>query len=220
MKRNPKIPILTFYLSVKCVKNCIYIVKTIRRILFYYNIHFGFRKQRFLPIRNVIMNCLKCLAAALAGILVYTGVSIFAGQNGIKSFNQLDAQKMEISKQVASIEKINGELKLEKAALQYDPDVIAAYARKLGYVKEGEKLVKINGLKPFENTLYDTGTVLKDKEITYLPDSICKILGIIVFLMTMLLFIILDVMNGNFSFSKKKSTVVVQGIPVYDPKQI
>ncbi|MCF0241965.1 MAG: septum formation initiator family protein [Treponema sp.] len=151
----------------------------------------------------------------MAGILVYITLSIFAGQNGIKSYRQLEIQRMEISKRTAAILQINEELKLEKNALQYDTDVIAAYARSLDYVKEGEKLVKINGLKPFENTLFDTGTVLREESISYIPDSVCKILGLLIFTMTLILFFILDLMNR-----KNNPKISVQGIPIYDPKQI
>lgn len=163
---------------------------------------------------------LKLLASALAGTVVYVAVSVFAGQNGINSYKQLENQKREISKQAAKIQNINDELVLEKNALSNDKDVIAAYARKLDYVKDGETLVKITGLKPFERTLYDTGSVLKRTEITYIPDDICKILGVVFFFMTMLLFLFIDLSNGNNPFVKKKKTNVITGIPIYGGKQI
>ncbi len=163
---------------------------------------------------------LKLLASALAGTVVYVAVSIFAGQNGINSYKNLENQKREISKQASDIQKINDELILEKNALSNDRDVIAAYARKLEYVKEGETLVKITGLKPFEHTLYDTGTVLKRSEITYIPDDVCKILGVVFFFMTLLLFLFIDLSNGKNPFVRKRKINVITGIPVYGGKQI
>lgn len=163
---------------------------------------------------------LKLLVSALAGIAVYITVSVFAGQNGINSYKQLEEQKREIAKQTSYIQSINDELKMERYALANDKDVIAAYARKLDYVKEGETLVKITGLKPFEHTLYDTGSVLKRSEITYVPEDICKILGIVFFFMVLLLFLFIDISNGNLVIRKKRKIEVVKGIPVYDLKQI
>ena len=74
------------------------------------------------------------------------------------------------------------ELSLELAALQNDKAVIAAYARKLDYVSNDEKLVKITGLKPAQTTLYDTGTVLRHTEPEYLSEDVCKIVSIFIFL--------------------------------------
>jgi len=169
---------------------------------------------------KLIMIHLKLLASALAGTVVYVTVSIFAGQNGINSYKQLEDQKREISRQANYIQNINDALTLEKNALSNDRDVIAAYARKLDYVKEGETLVKINGLKPFEHTLYDTGSVLKRTEISYIPDDVCKILGVVFFFLTLLLFLFIDLSNGNNPFVRKKEVNIIKGIPIYGGKQI
>lgn len=109
---------------------------------------------------------------------------------------------------------------MERNALANDKDVITAYARKLDYVKEGETLVKITGLKPFEHTLYDTGTVKKHTEPEYIPDDVCKILGIVFFFMTLILFFFIDLSNGKIVISKKKQVEVIKGIPVYAVKQV
>ena len=163
---------------------------------------------------------LKVLASALAGTVVYVTVSVFAGQNGINSYRQLENQKREISKQTVLIQNINDELVLEKNALSNDRDVIAAYARKLDYVKDGETLVKITGLKPFEHTLYDAGTVLRRTEVSFIPDDICKILGLVFFLMMLVLFLFIDLSNGKNPFARKYKVNVLTGIPVYGGKQI
>lgn len=163
---------------------------------------------------------LKLLVSALAGTVMYVAVSVFAGQNGINSYRQLELQKREIAKQTTIIQHINDDLNLEKYALSNDKDVIAAYARKLDYVKDGETLVKITGLKPFEHPLYDTGTVLRKTDVSYIPEDICKILGISFFFMTIILFFFIDLSNGNIVITKKKSVEVIQGIPIYDVKQV
>ena len=68
------------------------------------------------------------------------------------------------------IQKIHDELSLECTALEKDKDVIAAYARKLDYVSEGEKLVKITGLKPYEAPLYDTETIIRHAPIAFMSE--------------------------------------------------
>ena len=92
------------------------------------------------------MKTAKYLPALLAGTLAYSLLSIFWGQSGIWAQRQLEEQKKVISARTQEIQKINDELNLEKTAIRDDADVIAAYARKLDYVFENEKLVKIKGL--------------------------------------------------------------------------
>ena len=144
----------------------------------------------------------RFLLATFVGIFVYTLVSFIAGRNGVICYTQLNEQKKEISLQVANIQNINNELKLEFSALEKDRDVIAAYARKLNYVSNDEKIVKINGLKPYQSAIYDFG----------------KIFGLIFFSLTLLILLLVDIKNGTITFKKEKS--VIQGIPIYDMPQI
>lgn len=161
----------------------------------------------------------KYLLAVFIGTFVYVLLSVFIGQNGLHSFKQMEEQKRVISKQASDIQNINSELKLELAALQNDKAVIAAYARKLDYVTDDEKLVKITGLKPAQTTLYDTGTVIHHVENTYLSEKKCKMLGLFFFLLSLIICILSDISNGNIGNSKKKKALVA-GIPIYDVPQI
>ncbi|MBQ9631230.1 MAG: septum formation initiator family protein [Treponema sp.] len=130
----------------------------------------------------------KWLLAILVSCLVYTILSISAGETGIIAYNQLKMQKKEISLQAMQIQKINTELVLEKTALEKDKDVIAAYARKLDYVSPSEKLVKITGLRPYEASLYDTGTVVRRQAVSFMDEKFCKGAALIFFVLFTLLF--------------------------------
>ncbi|MDE5897888.1 MAG: septum formation initiator family protein [Treponemataceae bacterium] len=162
---------------------------------------------------------MKMLAAAFIGTLAYTAVSFLAGRNGIWGYNQLEGQKKEIARQANAIEAINAELVLEYTALLKDRDVIAAYARKLDYVGEGEKLVKITGLRPYQATLYDTGTVLRSAPCDYISETNCKIIGLVFFLLSLLLMVLFDVSSGRVSIRRERADVI-HGIPVYDVPQV
>lgn len=165
------------------------------------------------------MNHIKVLSSVFIGTLVYVMVAFVAGDNGILSYNKLNEQKMQIARQTEAIQNINNELSLEYAALLKDRDVIAAYARRLDYVGNGEKLVKINGLKASEKALYDTGTILLHKEYECLPERFCKAAGVLFFFLSALLMLLIDLSNGNITVSRKKKTAV-QGIPIYDLQQV
>ncbi|MCR5290691.1 MAG: septum formation initiator family protein [Treponema sp.] len=166
------------------------------------------------------MKCLPFLHAACLGTLVYVLVSITGGHDGIIAQKKLAEQKMNISLRTAEIQKINTELSLEYTAILKDPDVIAAYARKLGYVADGEKLVKISGLPLAPVMQYNTGTVLKRTEIICLPEWLCKAMGLATFVCAALFFLLYEYKRGMLFEPKKKKFETLKGIPLYDLPQV
>ena len=165
------------------------------------------------------MNRAKYLAAIFFGTFVYVLLSMTFGQNSLYCYNKMEEQKRIISRQTSDIQNINSELTLELAALQNDRAVIASYAHKLDYVSEGEKLVKITGLRPAQTTLYDTGTVLRHEEPEFISEKICKIVGLGFSLLFLLIFFLYDISCGNIVLGKNKKPIVT-GIPVYDIPQV
>jgi cell division protein FtsB len=134
---------------------------------------------------------IKVLVAVCLGTAVYVFVSLFGGQDGLWATRQLAAQRQQINAWTNDIITINRELSVEYTALKQDPDIIAAYARNLGYVNNTEKLVKISGLSPRGQVLYDTGTVLRRDEIVFFPEWVCKLSGIVVGALAFIFFVLL-----------------------------
>ncbi len=167
------------------------------------------------------MKCLSVLLAACLGTFVYVSTSITGGHDGILAEKKLAEQKRQLSVRTAEIQKINTELSLEFTAIQMDPDVIAAFARQLGYVGKNEKLVKITGLPSAPVMSYNTGTVLKHQSITCLPEWVCKAMGFTVFLCAFVFMLLLDYRHTAVRQSKRQKThKVSKEIPVYDLPQI
>lgn len=133
------------------------------------------------------------LSAALVGTIVYALLSMTVGSDGMWCYKQLEAQRRTISSRVASIQKINDELTKERMALERDRNVIAAYAHRLEYVKDNEKLIKMTGLKPYESTLYDTGTPLCRREIKCMSEAACKAAGLAFFVLVSLIMLLFDI---------------------------
>lgn len=161
----------------------------------------------------------KVLVSAFLGTLVYAVLVLYGGQNGVKSYNDLYEQKKIVARATTQMEFLNNDLTLESKALQKDKEVIAAYARQLGYVFPGEHLVKINGLSQYQSSLYDVGTVQKHTEGTYFSEQFCKFVGLLVFTVSLLVMLSVAFARGEVVF-RKKSNQIVQGIPVYDLPQI
>ena len=165
------------------------------------------------------MKRINFLIAIFVSTFTYVAISFIVGKNGLMVYNQLLQQKKEIARQTDLIQSINNELKLEYNALSKDMDVIAAYARKLDYVSDGEKLVKINGLKPYQNTLYDCGTILRRKDCFYLSENVCKVVSLVIGCLSFLIFFLFDLSRGNVKVKKNKEQVI-KGIPIYEVPQV
>ncbi len=161
------------------------------------------------------MERLRLLVAFFVGTFFYTVMSFIGGSDGIWAMKQLQEQKKLLSAHTATIEKTHDELSLEKIALQKDLDVIASFAKKLGYVSESEKLVKISGLASRETHIFDPGTLVRSREVKYIPEWLCKSSALTITLLVYFVLFLFDLQNGyiNFSIITKISQ---DGISVYD----
>ena len=146
----------------------------------------------------------KYLTVLFVGTLVYVIMSLCFGPNSLKCYSQMEEQKRIVSKQKAEIQSINTELTLELSALKSDKAVIAAYARKMDYVSDGEQLVKITGLKPYQNALYDTGSLVRHVEPDFVSEKLCKMAALCSAMLTLLLLLIFDFRNGKIRIFASK----------------
>lgn len=163
------------------------------------------------------MKCFRFLFAAFFGTLVYVLISVPMGNNGFLAEKKLKEQKQIISAHTASIENINSELTLEKNALEHDLDVISAYAKKLGYVSNDEKLIKVSGLPSRETHVFNPGTASYHKETVMLSESFCKIGALSVMVLVYLIFLIMDINRGAVDFSSIKNIFrSSESVTIYD----
>lgn len=168
---------------------------------------------------HFIMKRFTFLLPAFFGTFVYVLLSLAGGPNGFWAEKQLEEQKRVLSIHTVEIQKITDELSLEYIALQKDPDVIAAYAKKLGFVGEGEKLVKITGLQVSSSPLYNTGSVIKHQRIYYLSERVCKASGLVVFCLISIILILVHY-EHHLNLNDKNDYNAIKGIPVYDLPQV
>ncbi len=133
------------------------------------------------------MTRIKFMISVCIGTFIYILLSITAGRNGFYAYNQLYEQKLRLTSNVASLQKVNDQLSAEYDALKTDRAIIESYARNLGFSYENEKIIKISGIGILEHNVYDTGTVINVEEISFLPESICKIAGLTGFCISMII---------------------------------
>ena len=179
---------------------------------------------------NFIMEKMRFLLAACAGTLVYVIVSLLGGKDGVFANRQLEAQKALIMAHTAEVQKINDELTMENEILFRDSAAIIAQARQLDLILEGEKLVKINGLKGDGQPVYNTGSVMVRQDIFYLPEWVCKLFGVLVFVLVLLILVLKDFAHfpatakATHTLAKKESSGVYTpasaGVPIYDMRKV
>ena len=157
----------------------------------------------------------RFLIAACIGTFFYVIISFVGGKDGLWSTKHMTEQKMLLTANMNEILNTNTNLTLEKQALEKDTDVVGAYAQGLGYIYEGEKLMKISGLKPHENQIYDAGTVLKHVEPDFISERTSKGVGLIIFLFTYFVLLLIDFSRGKISFVTNKSAGTDKA-PIYD----
>ena len=144
------------------------------------------------------------------GVLVYVFSAMLGGKDGVWAAGQLQEQKRLMSAHTAEIQKLNDELTIECDSLRYDNDVIAAYAKKLGYVADKEFIVKISGLAQTQERLYDTGSVMKFQQVMFIPEWVCKATGLVVGILTAAVLLLNDYRKGNLASSNKKRRQISQ----------
>ena len=139
--------------------------------------------------------------------LVYSLVNLFFGSTGLWAEAQLVKQRNKLAQNVTEIKKINDELSLEYTSLLKDSDVIASYARKLGFVREGEHIVRFTGGLKMNEKIYSAGSYYECENIQYIPEWICKVLGLSVFFLCMILSLLLYLNDRNLLGTNRKFEV-------------
>lgn len=121
---------------------------------------------------------------------------------------QLERARLEINANIAQLEKINTNLSYEFLGLRSDPDMVAGYARKLGYVMpENEKLINIRGLSERKRFSIESGVIVPIPKLVTFSETLCKILGVT---SAFLIFTLLCLEN-YFTAKKRQDTIVPPG---------
>lgn len=122
----------------------------------------------------------QLIFSVFLGTLLYSILSFYVGPRGVWPMSQLIEQKRRISINLDSLYEINQEMNARLQNLSSDPDTISVYAHELGYISEGEQLIKLAGFSGGINRNLFAGSVVVSDEPKYLPEWLCKLLGIIV----------------------------------------
>jgi len=120
------------------------------------------------------MSYLKIILPLFAGTVIYSLAAIFAGPKGIMPMMHLQKEREVIRQNLDYLHNTGDTLEIKLNNLSADADTISVYAHELGFISEGEQLIKLAGFSGGIDRNYHAGTALRSKKAEYLPEWICK----------------------------------------------
>jgi len=121
----------------------------------------------------------------------YSVLTFFLGESGVYSQKKLEDEKVNILKNISDIKHKGVELDVLIKNLTSDEETIRIFAHDLGYVAEGETIVKLPSFKPDVLSDINYGTALEVRRSSFISDSLCKkfatLMGLIAFIIEVLI---------------------------------
>ena len=121
----------------------------------------------------------------------YSLLTFFFGESGIYSHKKLEDEQINIIRNIGDIRKKGVELDVIIKNLTSDEQTIQIFAHDLGYVADGETIVKLPSFKPDVLSDINYGTALEIHRSSFISDSLCKkfatLMGLIAFIIEILI---------------------------------
>ena len=114
------------------------------------------------------------------GYLGSSPLLLFFGSGGRLEYKTLNDYRTVLSGNIKELKNINNSLLAELDALSYDPERVALQARELGYLKEDEGIIKIEGYSPAKSYFTVGKIIRRTPSNNYRFDWIFKLLGMII----------------------------------------
>lgn len=152
------------------------------------------------------MKLKRLLISIAVGTICYVCISFVFGESGLLAEKQLEKQKDMLVANINKIQSTQDALILKQKALNEDSEVIASYAKQLGYITEGETLLKISGIPSALPRQFEIGKKYLKTDIIFVEEWISKSSGIVLAVFTyliLLLFSIKKQINNKTKYKKQ-----------------
>jgi len=94
------------------------------------------------------------------GFILSSLLIILLGDSGLLRYRALTGYREELKNNIAELELLHQELLDDLEALAGDPERIALQARQLGYFREQERLIRLEGYNP-PRSVYKVGKIIR-----------------------------------------------------------
>ncbi len=125
------------------------------------------------------MSHLKIVLPFFVGTFVYSLFGLLAGPKGILPMRELEMERTRVRANLEALSETHDGLETALNNLSSDADTISVYAHELGYVREGERLIKLAGFSGGIDRKLVPGTVVTARIPSSLPEWICKLAGLV-----------------------------------------
>jgi cell division protein FtsB len=146
-------------------------------------------------------------------MVVYAGMSFFAGPKGISAYNDLLDEQNRQEKNLQDLERINAELENTRNALLYDRDTIRVYARDLGFGEKGENFVRIVGLGQSQKVPLFPGEIVEAEERRSLGVRTICLVAAFAALAVFIAFLVQDMLDLKLEGEDKTPRIDRPGVP-------
>ena len=136
------------------------------------------------------MRFVQYILVPWTAVVVYTFFSFFLGQNGLYAHKHLEAERQRLTENQKALEQTRQDFLKTRENLMYDRDMLAVYARQLGYGTEDEQFIRIKGLSVAINPPMPAGQVLYAVKAEFISDTVIKAISICFALAVLLFFLI------------------------------
>ncbi|HUX22704.1 MAG TPA: septum formation initiator family protein [Spirochaetia bacterium] len=120
------------------------------------------------------------------GFAVYCALVLFFGRTGIVATSELKHYRSRLDENLTQLEHINRQLADHFDALRGNPETIRLEARQLGYLEPDQRIIQVTGYSPTGNS-FAVGSLLGEKKHTVTSDSISRIVGFSVAILSFIL---------------------------------
>jgi cell division protein FtsB len=106
---------------------------------------------------------ISLLIGLYCAFLTYSLMTYVWGENGIVAFSKLAAYEQKLEENVARLREVGSELSAKTESLQSDRDTLSLSARDIGYYRENERIIYLEGYDAQQN-LYVVGELMRPYE--------------------------------------------------------
>lgn len=103
------------------------------------------------------MKVTSLLSISLFGFATYLFLEFFFGSYGILAYRAMERYVDRAEERYESVEEIQQDLRLQVHLLTTDAETIRLEARDVGYIQEGERIVRVEGHSPRSRHRYMPG---------------------------------------------------------------
>jgi hypothetical protein len=120
----------------------------------------------------------RIASSAYIGLVVYCLASLFFGPMGMGAYSDLESCVRQMGENITVLENLHEESQSHLDAAQSDPDTLALEALSLGYVAEGEVIVRI-GFPETNPSPPNQGTLVPYKAPKGVDDTVLKTIALV-----------------------------------------